>query len=95
LLVKITVKQGYSDRFGVFHEFGSVADLPDAIADKMVRFRIGSYHRSSGPIAVLPDVVDEPPMFAEDEPDAVDESPALSVAQGPFQPRRGRPPKKV
>ena len=34
--IKITSKQGYGDRFGEFHEFNDVADLPDLIAVKLL-----------------------------------------------------------
>jgi hypothetical protein len=44
------------DRFGVFHEFGSVADLPDAIAPKLVIHGLGAY--APGP-APAPDAADE------------------------------------
>jgi len=38
--VKITSKGGYRDRFGEFHEFGTIADLPDPIALKLLHHGI-------------------------------------------------------
>ena len=34
--IKITARQGYSDRFGDWHEFGDIAELPDHVATKLL-----------------------------------------------------------
>lgn len=38
--IKIIAPTGYGDRYGVFHEFGAVVEMPDAIANKLLYHRL-------------------------------------------------------
>lgn len=40
--VKIIAPTGYGDRYGVFHEFSSIAELPEAVANKLIHHRIAA-----------------------------------------------------
>lgn len=40
--LKIICPAGYGDRYGVFHERNSIAELPDAIAHKLIHHGIAT-----------------------------------------------------
>jgi hypothetical protein len=88
MLVKITQKAGYGDRFGVLHEFGAVADLPEAIAHKLQLHGMGTLVKAHG---IVGTVVKAP--VAEAEPEAVVEPEAAPVAEVEVKRSPGRPPK--
>lgn len=40
--VKIICPSGYGDRFGAFHAYSTIAELPDGIARKLIQHRIAT-----------------------------------------------------